>query len=79
MIGYTRDSMGLFLNALVKVKSSQCARTQWNLWIGGLYKLIFFQAFDLFLRLFTKLADWGVDSRVLVSVRAFLVGRTQRV
>jgi hypothetical protein len=30
-------------------------------------------------RLLTKLASSGVDSRVVVWVRAFLVGRTQRI
>ena len=41
----------------------------------------FSKAFDLVLRdwLLTKLAASGVDPRVVVWVREFLVGRTQRV
>jgi len=41
----------------------------------------FSKAFDLVphYRLFTKLATSGVDSKVAVWVREFLVGRTQRV
>ena len=41
----------------------------------------FFKAFDLVPhdRLLTKLVASGVDSRVVVWVREFLVGRTQRV
>jgi len=35
MIGYTTDSMGLDRDTLVKVKSSQCARTKRTLLTKG--------------------------------------------
>jgi len=41
----------------------------------------FSKAFNLVLhdRLFTKLAAWGVDWRVVIWVRELFVGRTERV
>ena len=40
----------------------------------------FSKAFDLVPhgRMLTKIAKWGVDSTVVVRIREFLVGRTQR-
>jgi len=77
--------MDLDWDAVMKVRSSQCART----YAGSLDEGVGIdaiiidssKAFDLVPhdRLFTKMAVSGVDSRVLVCVREFLVGRTQRV
>ena len=84
MIGYTRDSMGLNQDTLVKVKSSQCATTSRILWMRGISIDViikhFSKAFDLDPRdrLITKLSDSGVNARVVVWVREFLVGRTQK-
>jgi len=79
------DSMNLGWDTHVKVKSSQCARTQQNLWTRGVgidvIIIHFSKAFDLVPhdRLLTKLAASGVDSRVVIWAREFLVGCTQRV
>ena len=85
MIGYTTDSMVLDRVSLVKVKLSQSARTQRTLWTRGVSRdtiiIDFSKAFDLVPhdRLVKKLEASGVDSRIVVWVKEFLVVRTQKV
>jgi len=73
--------MGLDRDSLVKVKSSQCVRTQRILYKGiGIDRIIieFSKVFDLVPHalLFMKLAASSVDTRVVVWAREFYrVGR----
>jgi len=77
--------MNLDWDTHVKVKSSQCARTQQNLWTRGVgidvIIIHFSKDFNLIPhdRLLTKLAALGVVSRVIFLDREFFLGRTQRV
>jgi hypothetical protein len=83
MIGYMSDSMGLYRDTHVTV-ITVCQDITDSLDEGvGINDIIidFSKGFDLVPhdRLLTKRAPSGVVSRVLVWVRKFLVGRTQRV
>ena len=71
--------MGLDRDIHVRVTSPQCAGRSGLFGPGGRYRW-FSKPFDLVPRdrLLTKLLASGVDSRVVVWVREFLVGRTQR-
>ena len=64
-------------------KEAELSRYAYKLYLRSIYAIIieFSKAFDLVShdRLLTKLAASGVDSRVVVWVRDFLVGRTQKV
>jgi len=76
--------MGLDWDSLVKVNSSQCARTANSLDEGVDINVIiidFSKAFDFVphARLLMKLASSGVDTGVVFWVREFLVGRIHSV
>ena len=83
MFGYTRDSMGLNRDRLVNVNSSVCQDIADSLFEGvGIDVNIvgYSNAFDLVPhdRLIVELSASGVDARVVVWVREFLVGHPQR-
>ena len=76
--------MGLDRDTRVKVKPSQCVMTADSLDEGvgsDVFIIDFFKAFDLVPhdRLLIIVAASGLESRVVVWVREFLVDRTQRV
>ena len=76
--------MGSGRGVPAKVKESRYARTLRTLWTTEtkLTRLVdFSKAFDLVPhgRLLTKIANSGVDAKVVVWIREFILGRTQRV
>jgi hypothetical protein len=83
MIGYARDSMGLDWDTHVSKVITVCQDIVDSLDEGiGIDAIIidFSKAFDLVHdQLLTNLAALGMDSRVVVWFKEFLVGRTQRV